>query len=1004
MRLPVFLKSLSKEGWPVALIAAIVAATFTTDLLTPPGVAVGVFPYFVAIFATIRLPWRAAPYVVATAASILALVGFYASATPPPTIILINRICVIVALYIFAYLAAHWIRSGNLVIERRAEEETESRYRDLFDTSPLGIQIADHNGNRLRVNKALVDMLGCESAEEVLSRDQLAFIAPQDRPNALARLRLDAAGEKLPSPYEIDLVRKDGSVFRTQVFWRKTEWEGQSATIRNFIDITDRYRAEQARAESDARYRALFDASPLGLHIADLGNRRLRVNRAFAEMLGYDSAAEVMALPPRIIIAPHVREEAMKRAEGEIASGELSGPYEIDLVRKDGVFMRAQIFSLWIEWDGKPAIQRTAIDVTERYRAERALTESNATYRDLFDGSRLGQHISNPDGQRLMINQALASLLGYDSPAEVTALPPFAFAAPHDRTGAAARSIADGAGGVLPDSYEIDLVRKDGAAIRAQVYVRRIVWDGAPATQRTFIDVTERHQAQQQLAENEARYRDLIEGSRLALQISDNNGENLLFNQAAADLLGYESVAEMMPRDSRSFVAPYDRGNTVTMDAIDAAEGDLPKSYEIDLIRKDGSFVRVQVFWRAVHWEGERVLQRTFIDVTERYRAQEQLSENEERLRLMLNAMGDGLLGIDDRGHCTFCNPVAVRLLGFGDASDIIGRNMHALVHNRYPDGSPYPESACGIHRTIREDRITEETRETFWRADGTPIPVAFRALPIHKGDTVVGAVLTFCDLTRSRADAATRKAQDETIRALQRELSEAARESALGELSSVIAHELNQPLTAIRSTADAAKRQLAGSAPGRMDTLAEMLPFLSEQAERAGKVLDGVRRMFQRDTPERSRENLYGVISEACLLARREFGPDGVTIKWTPGTDTATVIIDRIQIQQVIYNLIKNAAQAMSGMSDKTVSVGTAKTGRQTVEVRVSDKGPGIAPDAGARMFEPFVTTKEHGMGMGLHACRTIVRARVGEIGIDPADTEGGSGATIRFTLRLTE
>lgn len=505
--------------------------------------------------------------------------------------------------------------------------------------------------------------------------------------------------------------------------------------------------------------------------------------------------------------------------------------------------------------------------------------------------------------------------------------------------------------------------------------------------------------------ESDARYRDLFDRARLGLQIADRDGNCLMVNRALVDLLGYDSAAALVAADPLGVVALDDRENALTQITGDAADGATPKSYEVDLLRRDGSTIRAQVFWRLMDWKGQTTIQRTFVDVTERHRAQERLAENEERLRLLLDAIGDGLFGLDRNGVCTFCNPAGVRLLGYADPSDIVGRNMHALIHSRHADGSPYPESGCPVHRAFLEDREVEGGDETFWRADGTPVPVAFRSLPVRKNGTAVGAVVTFCDLTQPRADAEIRKAQDDTIRALQRELAQAARVSAIGELSSVIAHELSQPLTAIRSTADAARRQMAGTAEDRLDTLAEMLPFLSEQAERAGNVVDGIRRMFERDAPARNTEELRDIVEEACLIARREFAPDGVTIDWRPAADPARVVVDRIQIQQVMYNLIKNAAEAMTGMAEKTVSVRMAQTGPRTIEVAVSDNGPGIAPTAAARLFEPFVTTKDYGMGIGLHTCRTIVVAHGGEIGVDPAaDPADGTGATIRFTMPLAK
>ena len=229
----------------------------------------------------------------------------------------------------------------------------------------------------------------------------------------------------------------------------------------------------------------------------------------------------------------------------------------------------------------------------------------------------MGIQIAARDENRLLVNNALLTLLGYENSEEIIALPKLGIVAPHHHGRTATFAEMADSENQNATSREIDLVRKDGSFVPVEIFQRVLVWEGEKAIQRTYIDISERKRAAEALAESEARYRDLIEGAPLGIQLSDRDRNRLLVNQALVDMLGYSSAEDVKNVKHRGFVAPYDRDKTLSFKKIEEAEEDIPVSLEVDLLREDGSTLPAQVFWRMLDWGGKPILQRTYIDISE---------------------------------------------------------------------------------------------------------------------------------------------------------------------------------------------------------------------------------------------------------------------------------------------------------------------------------------------------------------------------------------------------
>ena len=227
------------------------------------------------------------------------------------------------------------------------------------------------------------------------------------------------------------------------------------------------------------------------------------------------------------------------------------------------------------------------------------------------------------------------------------------------------------------------------------------------------------------------------------------------------------------------------------------------------------------------------------------------------------------------------------------------------------------------------------------------------------------------------------------------------ARFTALGEMASTLAHEINQPLTAITNYLKGSRRLLEKSTEENAPMLRDAVEKAAEQALRAGDVIRHLRDFVARGESERQVERLPALIEEASSLALVGAREINVLVSYKLDPAAELVLTDRIQIQQVLLNLMRNAVEAMQGAPRRELKVTTVARDDGMAEVSVIDTGPGLAPEVSAQLFQPFVTTKKHGMGVGLSICRTIVELHGGHIW---AEAMPAGGTAFRFTLRIVE
>jgi signal transduction histidine kinase len=261
------------------------------------------------------------------------------------------------------------------------------------------------------------------------------------------------------------------------------------------------------------------------------------------------------------------------------------------------------------------------------------------------------------------------------------------------------------------------------------------------------------------------------------------------------------------------------------------------------------------------------------------------------------------------------------------------------------------------------------------------------------------------CELAQANErlvnEMAERERADARLQEAQLELWHATRVTAAGHLAGALAHELNQPLTAIVNSLNAARRLLAGGVTDKITKVQEILNEAIDQALRGGQIIGRLREFVRRGETEKRSENIRTVIEEACALALTRSKASGVDVQFRFEPAAVEAFANRVQVQQVVVNLIHNALEAMTGMERRRIDVATALLNPEVVEISIADSGPGIADDIAARLFEPFVSNRRDGMGLGLSIARSIVEAHGGKIRAD-ANPQGGT--IFRFTLPTSD
>ena len=365
-------------------------------------------------------------------------------------------------------------------------------------------------------------------------------------------------------------------------------------------------------------------------------------------------------------------------------------------------------------------------------------------------------------------------------------------------------------------------------------------------------------------------------------------------------------------------------------------------------------------------------------------------ADHEVLFHTVINTAVDGIIVIDEAGGMLLFNRAAEILFGY-KPEEVLGRNISMLMPEPYRS---HHDVYMQRYMATGEKRIIGIGREVAaQRKDGSTFPMY-----LSVGEDRIGGVRVFLGILHDLTD---RTSRERDFQELQNELLHALRLTAMGQLTSALAHELNQPLTAVMNYLNAARRTLDGGGEQAIGRVREFMDKAVSQTQRAGQIIRRLRNFIEKRDSDRLPEDLNSCVEEAIALGLVGATDRDVKITTELADDLPPVVIDRIQLQQVMINLMRNAFEALENADVRQIVIRTQRPAPDFVQVSVADSGPGIPPEIMPNLFIPFSTTKSKGLGMGLTICKAIVEAHNGRIWV-AARREGG--AEFAFRLPVVE
>ena len=734
------------------------------------------------------------------------------------------------------------------------------------------------------------------------------------------------------------------------------------------------------RRRNEDRLRLVIDTAPAMLHSARPDGYVDFFNKRWLEYVGV-SLEEISGWRWTTVMHPDDVENVVGKWRASVASGKpfeaegrlrrADGEYRLMLLRK--VPLRDEAGSI-VKWYG------SAFDIEDRKRAEQELKGSEEKYRVIVEAASDAVISMDENGGILLANPATTRIFGYD-PAELIGKPLTVLMPEYMRKLHEAgfkRYLATGQRHLNWQGTELTALRKNGQEFPVELSFGEMISNGHRVFTGFVRDISEKKRAEDELRKQKELFQKIFENIPVLIAFRGKDRELQLVNPEWERTTGWklEEIREQnLDILAEFFPDPHYR--QVIRDLIAASTGQWN---DIQLRARDGRVIDLASTF--VHLSDGSTL---FIarDVTERKRAEAELRESEARFRLVADSAPVMIWMSGTDKLCTYFNKPWL---------DFTGRSIDQELGNGWAEVvDPEDLQRCLDTYTQAFDR-----REAFRmeyrlrRHDGEFRWISDIGVPRFNPDGSFAGYIGSC------IDVSEQRRAEEQLRRAQEDLARVTRVVAMGELAAAIAHEVNQPLTAIVTNANFCLRRLDG-ATSNPDELRAAITAIANDGTRASGVISRIRSLLKKGAPDRRELDINQIIQDVTILLRHEFTRSRVSLRTELASDLPRVPGDPVLLQQVLINLIMNAIEATSSSTGgrREILIRSAKN-QDGVLVQVQDSGPGIEPGLTNSIFEPFFTTKAEGIGMGLSITHSIIESHGGHLGIVPSPT----GALFEFTL----
>jgi PAS domain S-box-containing protein len=860
----------------------------------------------------------------------------------------------------------------NITKRKQAEQvlaDEATRRRLLIDQSSDGIVILDQNGKVYEANQRFAEMLGYtyEEAQE-LSVWDWEYQFPREQVAEMIRT-VDETGDHFETRHR----RKDGSTFDVAISTNGAIYGGQKLIFCVCRDITERKRVEEELKAEKNKLESVISAMEDGLTIQDKDFNIIYQSELLKELFG-----------------DRIGEKCYRVYEGR---EDLCDGCPVKKAFKDGkshtserkVLMPSGEVNFW-ENTANPirdangnivSCLEVNRNITERKQAEQALADELTRRRMLVDQSRDGIVIIDDKGKVYEANHKFAEMLGY-TPEEAQELSvwDWEYQFPREQVAEMLASVNE-----TGDHFETKHRRKDGSTFDVEISTNGAVCAGQKLIFCVCRDITERKQSERALVEAEEKYKKLVEAASDLIWEANEEGWYTFVSPNIKDILGYEVEEVLNKKRTLDFSPKKEARRWLRRFKNINAKRAAFSGFEVLHHHKNGTPVIFEIsgipfFDSNGNFKGYVGINK---DITERKQMTEALRENQEFSTGLLENTPNPKSVLNPDTSIRYVNPAFEKLTGY-KLSEIAGMK------------APYPWWPQKVRKAMTQKLKKamasggKRSEHVFRKKNGEPFWVMLNSAPIVHRKKLLYFLINWLDITD-------RKRAEEEKAELEQKAHLASRLASVGEMASGIAHEINNPLTAVIGFA---QLLMDNDLP---EEIKEDLTIIHKEAQRAAGVARNLLTFARKHAPSKQLANVNGIIEGVLTLRAYEQNVSNIQINTSLASNLPEVMADYSQLQQVFINIILNAEGAMLEASNGGTLTITTKRFNHSIRASFADDGPGIKKENLNRIFDPFFTTKEvgKGTGLGLSVCHGIIAEHGGKI---YARSKPGKGATFIVEL----